>query len=189
MRTSAMPSSRERGSGLIIIIMIVAFMLAVGLLLLAVTGTSPKASDSLRLQGLAFDAAEAGFNAAWAALNDGFNSGLFSSFAGHYHSEYGGIADQLDTAFLNSNQPNPTYFRALTDEQLVQDCLDHPEPNILFNSEALDTDPRCTYTVFLVNDEPPGTVAQNDNDAILVCIGRGPRNTYKRLEIVLECPQ
>ncbi|MCK7499628.1 MAG: pilus assembly PilX N-terminal domain-containing protein [Comamonadaceae bacterium] len=68
---------RERGSGLIVVIMVVAFMLAVGMLLLTVTGTSPKASDSLRLQGLAFDAAEAGFNAAWAVLNDGFNSGLY----------------------------------------------------------------------------------------------------------------
>lgn len=189
MITPAHSSSRERGSGLIIIIMIVAFMLAVGMLLLTVTGMSPKASDSLRLQGLAFDAAEAGFNAAWAALNDGFNSGLFTSFAGQYHSEYGGVPDVLDTPFLSPNSPNPSYFRALTDEQIVQDCLDHPDGKILFNSQTLDTDPRCSYTVFLVNDEPPGTIVQNDNDAVLVCIGRGPRNTYKRLEIVIECPQ
>lgn len=61
---------REKGFGLIVIIMIVAFMLAVGILLLAVTGASPKAADSLRLQGMAFDTAEAGFNAAWMILND-----------------------------------------------------------------------------------------------------------------------
>lgn len=189
MITPAHSSSRERGSGLIIIIMIVAFMLAVGMLLLTVTGMSPKASDSLRLQSLAFDAAEAGFNAAWASLNDGFSSGLFASFAGHYHSEYGGVPNTLDNPFLGPNTPNPMYFRALTDEQLVQDILDHPDPNVLFAAQTLETDPRCSYTVFLVNDEPPGTIVQNDNDAILLCIGRGPRNTYKRLEIVIECPQ
>jgi len=75
--------SRERGSGLIVIIMIVAFMLAVGMLLLTVTGTSPKASDSMRLQGMAFDAAEAGFNSAWIVLNDAFLNKVYASFGGH----------------------------------------------------------------------------------------------------------
>jgi len=65
MRDASERFSRERGSGLIVVIMVVAFMLAVGMLLLTVTGTSPKISDNIRLQGMAFDAAEAGFNAAW----------------------------------------------------------------------------------------------------------------------------
>src|SRR4030065_691352 len=96
-------TSRERGSGLIVIIMIVAFMLAVGMLLLTVTGTSPKASDSMRLQGMAYVA------------------------------------------------PDPT--------------------NSIFNTEILVTDPRCAYTVFLINDEAPGTITADDGDCILVCIG------------------
>ncbi|OGD16705.1 MAG: hypothetical protein A2V76_02350 [Candidatus Aminicenantes bacterium RBG_16_63_14] len=176
-------TSRERGSGLIVIIMIVAFMLAVGMLLLTVTGTSPKVSDSMRLQGMAFDAAEAGFNQAWIVLNDAFLNQLYTSFGGHYRTQYGGVDNVLDDPTLT----NPYYFRKLTDEQIVADCLAHPDPNtIIFNSEPLVTDPRCTYTVFLINDEAPGTVAADDHDCILLCIGRGPRNTYKRLEIVIE---
>jgi hypothetical protein len=169
---------RQRGSGLIVIIMIVAFMLAVGMLLLTVTGTSPKVSDSMRLQGMAFDAAEAGFNSAWIVLNDAFLNRVYSSFAGQYRSNFGG-APGLDDPL------SPSYFRGLTDEQIVADVAADPT-NVLFNSEVLATDPRCAFTVFLVNDEAPGTIASDDNDCILVCIGRGPRNTYKRLEIVIE---
>jgi len=169
---------RERGSGLIVIIMIVAFMLAVGMLLLTVTGTSPKVSDSMRLQGMAFDSAEAGFNSAWIVLNDAFLNKVYTSFNGHYRTNFGG-APGLDDPLSSS------YFRKLTDEQIIADVAADPT-NAIFNSEVLATDDRCTYTVFLVNDEAPGTIAADDNDCILVCIGRGPRNTYKRLEIVIE---
>jgi len=181
MNTQAHSRQRERGSGLIIIIMIVAFMLAVGMLLLTVTGTSPKASDSMRLQGMAFDAAEAGFNAAWVVLNDNFLNRLTTSFNGQYRVHFGG-SPGLD------NPASPSYFRSLTDEQLVADiAADNTAANpALFSSEPLVTDPRCSFTVFLVNDEAPGTITADDNDCILVCIGRGPRNTYKRLEIVIE---
>lgn len=184
---------RERGSGLIVVIMIVAFMLAVGMLLLTVTGTSPKISESLRLQNMAFDAAEAGFNAAWTELNDRFNSGIMLSFAGQYRSQYGGVPDILDYPFYPSGTTtaNPSYFRSLTDEQIFEDCVAHPSDPLstFFISQQLAIDPRCSYTVFLINDEAPNTVTPNDNDCILLCIGRGPRNTYKRLEILLECPQ
>jgi hypothetical protein len=184
MSTRIHRRGRERGSGLIIIILIVAFMLAVGMVLLTVTGTSPQVSDSMRLQGMAFDSAEAGFNAAWVALNDSFNSAIWTSFAGHYKTTYNGSAGLDDPTVPGS------YFRSLTDEQIVADCAANPDPNtIIFNSEPLANDPRCSFTVFLVSDEPPNTVATNDNDAILLCIGRGPRNTYKRLEILIECPQ
>jgi hypothetical protein len=185
MNTRIHRTSRERGSGLIVVIMIVAFMLAVGMLLLTVTSTSPKVSDSLRLQSLAFDAAEAGFNAAWVVLNDSFSGMTYTSFSGHYHTEYAGNLNVLDNPALT----NPYYFRKLTDEQLVADCLANAgdyATTLIFNSEPLSTDPRCTYTVFLINDEAPGTVAADDDDCILICIGRGPRNTYKRLEIVIE---
>jgi hypothetical protein len=169
---------RERGSGLIVIIMIVAFMLAVGMLLLTVTGTSPKASDSMRLQGMAFDAAEAGFNQAWIVLNNAFLNKIYTSFSGQYRTNYGG-SPGLDDPL------SPYYFRRLTDEQIMADVAADPT-NSIFNSEPLVTDPRCVYTVFLINDEAPGTIVADDSDCILVCIGRGPRNTYKRLEIVLE---
>lgn len=183
MNTRSNRKTRERGSGLIVVIMIVAFMLAVGMLLLTVTGTSPKVSDSLRLQGLAFDSAEAGFNQAWIVLNDAFLNKVYTSFSGHYRTDYGGMPGVLDDPTL----ANPYYFRKLTDEQIFQDCIDNPDPTtIIFNNEQLVTDPRCTYTVFLINDEAPGTVTADDHDCILLCIGRGPRNTYKRLEIVIE---
>jgi hypothetical protein len=173
--------SRERGSGLIVIIMIVAFMLAVGMLLLTVTGMSPKASDSMRLQGMAFDAAEAGFNAAWVVLNDNFINRISTSFNGQYRTNFGG-APGLDDPL------SPSYFRSLTDEQIVADVAgDNTAANpALFSSEPLATDARCSFTVFLINDEAPGTIAADDHDCILVCIGRGPRDTYKRLEIVIE---
>lgn len=172
---------RERGSGLLVIIMIVAFMLAVGMLLLTVTGTSPKAADSMRLQGMAFDAAEAGFNAAWIILNDSFMNRVMSDFSTQYRTSFGG-APGLD------DPTSPSYFRSLTDAQLVADiAADNTAANpALFSSEPLATDPRCSFTVFLINDEAPGTIAADDRDCILVCIGRSPRNTFKRLEIVIE---
>jgi len=172
---------RERGSGLIIIIMIVAFMLAVGAILLTVTGMSPAASDSMRLQGMAFDAAEAGFNAAWVVLNDNFLNRAWSDFNGQYRTIYGG-ATGLDDPL------SPNYFRSLTDAQLVADiAADNTAANpAIFSSEPLANEPRCAFTVFLINDEAPGTIVADDRDCILVCIGRGPRNTFKRLEIVIE---
>jgi hypothetical protein len=172
---------RERGSGLVVIIMIVAFMLAVGMLLLTVTGTSPKAADSIRLQGMAFDAAEAGFNAAWIILNDSFMNRVMSDFSTQYRTNFGG-APGLD------DPTSPNYFRSLTDAQLVADiAADNTAANpALFSSEPLAADARCAFTVFLVNDEAPGTIAADDRDCLLVCIGRGPRNTFKRLEIVIE---
>ena len=178
MNRRTIDHGRERGAGLIVVIMIVAFMLAIGMLLLTVTGASPKASDSMRLQGMAFDAAEAGFNSAWIVLNDAFLNKVYSSFGGHYRTQFGG-AEGLDDPL------SPSYFRGLTDAQIVADVAADPT-NAIFNSEVLATDPRCAFTVFLVNDEAPGTIAADDNDCILVCIGRGPRNTYKRLEIVIE---
>jgi hypothetical protein len=201
MTTSPARTSRERGSGLIIVIMIVAFMLAVGMLLLSVTATSPKVSDDIRLQGLAFDAAEAGFDAAWAQLNGFFLGMAYTSFSGHYHADYNGTPGTLDDPGTN-DQPNPFYFRNLTDEQIVADCLAHRGEyanTLIFNSEPLSPDPADpagptdlvgSYTVFLINDE--GAVP-DDHDCIMVCIGRygtlgrqGRRDVYKRLEIVIE---
>ena len=178
MTRSPKELSRQRGSGLIVVIMVVAFMLAVGMLLLTVTGTSPKISDNIRLQGMAFDAAEAGFNSAWGVLNDQFLNRVAENFAGAYRTTFGGNAGLDDPQ-------SPFYFRSLTDEQIWADMV-ADNANTIFVAEPLATDPRCSFSVFLINDEAPGTVVADDRDCIMVCIGRGPRNTYKRLEIVIE---
>ena len=178
MSASQRHAPRERGSGLIVVIMIVAFMLAVGMLLLTVTGVSPRASDSLRLQGMAFDAAEAGFDSSWAVINEAFISHAWESFAGQYRTTFDG-AEGLD------DPSSPIYFRKLTDAQIVADIEADPT-GALFVSQVVTSDPRCAFTVFLVPDEAPNTIPVDDRDCLMVCIGRGPRNTYKRLEIVLE---
>ncbi len=183
MRNASERISRERGSGLIAVIMIVAFMLAVGMLLLSVTGTSPKISDSIRLQGLAFDAAEAGFNTAWGLLNDQFLLQGGENFGGMYRTTYG-VSAGLDDPL------SQFYFRSLTDQQLWDDLVANPPAvgggEFALVDQPLPTDPRCSFTVFLINDEAPGTIVADDRDCIMVCIGRGPRNTFKRLEIVIE---
>jgi len=178
MRYGSRHTSSQRGAGLIVVIMIVAFMLAVGMLLLTVTGTSPKISDNIRLQGMAFDAAEAGFNSAWGVLNDQFLNRLAENFAGMYRTTFGGVEGLDDPS-------SPRYFRSLTDEQLWADLVADPT-NALFVNQPLVTDPRNAFSVFLINDEAPGTIIADDRDCLLVCIGRSPRNTYKRLEIVIE---
>ena len=178
MRDASQRSSRERGSGLIVVIMVVAFMLAVGMLLLTVTGTSPKISDNIRLQTMAFDAAEAGFNAAWGVLNDQFLNRVVDDFGPLYRTTFEGNAGLDDPQ-------SPFYFRRLTDEQLWDDIVADPG-NALFAAEPLATDPLCAFSVFLINDEAPGTIAADDRDCLIICIGRGPRNTFKRLEIVIE---
>lgn len=168
---------RERGVAIIIVILVTAFLLAIGVGVLSLSGTGPKVSNSLRQQELAFQAAEAGFDAAWRYLNDASEGGAFMDFSGLYRSTYGG-AEGLDEPL------DVHYFRKLTDEELWADLISDPTTAI-FPPTQLPHDTRLSYIVFLVNDEPPGA-APNHADGILVCIGRGPQNTYKRLEIVLE---
>ena len=68
MRTKSLRNS-ERGSGLIIVIILVAGLAALGMTLLTLTSMGPKMSGGLRSQEEAFNAAEAGFNAAQAVIN------------------------------------------------------------------------------------------------------------------------
>ncbi len=171
------PAAHERGIAIIIVILVTAFLLAVGVSVLSLSGTGPKVSNSLRQQELAFQAAEAGFDAAWRYLNDASEGGAFMDFSGLYRSTYGGV-EGLDEPL------DPHYFRKLTDEELWTDIV-ADSTTAIFPPTQLPQDSRLSYLVFLVNDEPPGAVP-NHADGILVCIGRGPQNTYKRLEIVLE---
>jgi len=168
---------RERGVALIIVILVTAFLLAIGVGVLSLSGTGPKVSNSLRQQELAFQAAEAGFDAAWRYLNDASEGGAFLDFSGLCRTTYGG-ADGLDEPL------DVHYFRKLTDEELWTDVTGDPT-NAIFPPTQLPQDARLSYVVFMINDEPPGAVP-NYADGILVCIGRGPQNTYIRLEIVLE---
>ena len=101
----------ERGSSLIVVIMIVAFMLAVGVALLTITGTAPKASGSVRNQEEAFDAAEAGFDAARIAVESNFFDGLWTNLPDNCLQTPAGIDLPYD----------PNYFRKKTDAELVAD--------------------------------------------------------------------
>jgi len=199
----------RRGSGLIVVILVLAFMLAVGVTVLVVSSTGPKVSSAMRFQEEAFNAAEAGFNAARVALEEFFLSRQWSSFSGHYLTgvtQYG-----IDIPFINNDlsKPNPGYFRRLTDEQILNlldpnhdGVADVATDQLIFFEEPFNrqqsgnNDYRLTYTVFLIDDEA-GTGGPSDpKDVLMVCIGvvrSGPRITDKilttcRLEIGLEAP-
>jgi len=186
---------REKGSGLIIVILIVALLIGIGVPLLTLTGMSPKVSGSLRDHEEAFNAAEAGFDAARLAIEQYLANGQWTSFAGHTLTQPTGIDLPLD---LNLN-PNPFYFRLRTDAELLQSFDTNgdgtPEvANLLFFHQTYATDEqggidiRYTYTVFLIDDEASGGTADS-SDAILVSIGTvrsGARVLDSvRLEIVL----
>lgn len=55
---------------MMIVILVLAFMLTVGVAVLAVTTSGPKVSASMRYQEEAFNAAEAGFDAARMSIDD-----------------------------------------------------------------------------------------------------------------------
>jgi len=93
-----------------------------------------------------------------------------------------------DIRMAGAGLPEPFagwFIEGQDNEDQGADVHAHPA-NALFDSEPLATDGRCAFTVFPINDEPPGTITVDNSDCILVCIGRGPRNTYKRLEIAIE---
>lgn len=71
---------RERGAGLFIVILIAAGMAALGLSLLTLTSMGPKMAGGLRAQEEAFNAAEAGFDAARAIIEDHFAVGDWADF-------------------------------------------------------------------------------------------------------------
>lgn len=185
--TSRPALRRERGSGLIIVILVVAFMFSMGIAMMTITTTGKRVADNVRSQKQAFNAAEAGFDAAWNYLNGQFTSEAWSSFEGHTLLDPSGI-DLPSSTF---------YFRTRTDQEIfaLLDVNGDGTPdygNILFyrqtfyrNSQG-QLDPRFTYTVFLIDDEA-GTEASDSSDALLVCIGTfGIGNTVTTARIEVE---
>lgn len=191
--------NRERGSGLFIVIILVAGMAALSVTLLSLTSMGPKMSAGLRSQEEAFNAAEAGFNAACAQIEGFFGSGAWLNFAGHTLAQ----PSSIDLPFIGTNV-NPNYFRRVPDEELLasldpgKDGAPDFGPLLYFNqtfavTETGATDPRLSYTAFLINDEAVGGAA-DPNDALMVVIGvvragSGPSARViatSRLEIVLQ---
>ncbi len=185
----------ERGAGLFIVILVAAALAAMGLGLLTLTATGPRMSGGLRTQEEAFNAAEAGFDAARAAIEDRFALGEWTDFSGRTLTLPSGI----DAPFV-SGAASATYFRRLTDEQLMalfdaaSDGTPDVAPLVAFRQTfaALgdgSVDARLVYTAFLIDDEAGGATA-DASDALLVVIGevREGRRTLAstRLEIQLS---
>jgi hypothetical protein len=179
---------QEKGSGLIVVILVMAFLVTVGLAVITVTGIGSRVAGNVRAQHNAFNAAEAGFDAAWIAVEDFFLDESWTSFDGHYLVDPNGIDIPVDV----------NYFRKLTDQELLN-LLDSnsdgtPDYNniIFFKQEFIPaqgggTDPRYTYTAFLIDDER-GAGTSDPSDALLVCIGTagtGSTMTTSRIEVVL----
>lgn len=197
---------QPQGSGLIAVILVLAFMLTVGVAVLTVTSSGPKVSASMRYQEEAFNAAEAGFDAARITMEDSLAAGTWGSFTEHYLKS----PDGIDIPFLNMNlaTPNPNYFRRLTDEQILRlldqngdGQADNPlqviffeEPFVFDRNGTLDR--RYRYTVFIIDDEA-GFSTTDPTDFLIVCIGvvrSGPNVSDRilatcRLEIEIELPE
>jgi hypothetical protein len=164
------------------------FLVTVGIAVITVTGVGSRVAGNLRAQHHAFNAAEAGFDATWIAIEDLFLNEAWTSFDGNYLVDPTGIDLPLDV----------NYFRKLTDQELLTllDSNDDGTPDynniIFFKQEFIPaqgggTDPRYTYTAFLIDDERGGGTS-DPGDALLVCIGTagtGSTMTTSRLEIVL----
>jgi hypothetical protein len=185
-------AAKQKGSGLIVVILVMAFLVTVGVALITVTSIGSRVTGNVRAQQEAFNAAEAGFDVSWIAVEDYFLNHAWTSFDGRYLTEPAGIDIPLDV----------NYFRYFTDQELLnildQDGDGNPDYNnvIFFKQEFISvagggTDPRYTYTAFLIDDEAAGGMP-NHGDALLICIGTagtGPRMSTSRLEILLAVEQ
>ncbi|TRZ91977.1 hypothetical protein D4R89_01975 [bacterium] len=162
----------ERGSGLIVVIMVVAFMLAVGVALLTITGTAPKVAGSVRNQEEAFNTTEAGFDAARIAVESNFFDGTWTNLPDNCLQTPTGIDLPYDA----------NYFRKKTDAELVADPAAGGIPlptatnGVIFKDQPFinnATDLTRTYTVFLIDDEADTAhgAVPDPSDALMVCIG------------------
>jgi hypothetical protein len=175
-------TGKESGVTLIILIIVIAFLLAVGILVLYITGTGPEVAGNIRLQEEAFNAAEAGFDNAWTQIEGSFVGAGWTNFEGHYITIPTGVGDPLDA----------NYFRKLTDEEILA-AISAGDPNMIFYkvpfvlNQSGGLDARYTYTAFLIDDEGGGG-DPDPFDTLLICIGTvqsGSTFTTARLEINL----
>lgn len=181
MTTQRLP--RDRGAGLIVVIIVTSFLLSVGMLLLFVTGTGSAVAGNVRQQARAFEAAEAGFDAAFEQLNANIQS--ISDFAMLYRTTFNGQPGLDDST---PNPANPNYYMRRTDEELWADIVSDPT-NAVFVNQLLTTDPSLAYTVFLINDEGAPGVTPNDRDCDVICLGRAGRDVYARIVVRIEIQQ
>ena len=181
--------SQPDGFGLIIVILVMAFLMTMGIAMITITSTGTRVADNVQSQRQAFNAAEAGFDAAWVGLNNYFSNQTWTNFGGHTLTEPAGI-----------DLPSSTnYFRKLTDIEIFS-LLDSAGDGTadyanvllfkqLFVKNTSGTyDSRFTYTAFLIDDEAAGG-ASDSSDALLVCIGTfgtGEEMTTSRIEVELE---
>jgi hypothetical protein len=179
---------QEKGSGLIVVILVMAFLVTIGVALITVTGIGSRVAGNVRSHQQAFNAAEAGFDAAWIAIEDSFINESWMNFEGHYLIEPTGIDLPLDV----------NYFRKLTDLELLSLIDNNGDgmadySNVIFCRQEFipaqggGTDPRYTYTAFLIDDEAGGGTP-DPGDVLLICIGTagtGPKMSTSRLEIEL----
>ncbi|MGB9836326.1 MAG: hypothetical protein ACPLRX_06270 [Candidatus Saccharicenans sp.] len=197
---------KRNGSGMIAVILVLAFMLTVGVAVLTVTSSGPKVSATMRYQEEAFNAAEAGFDAARTAIEENFGNGLWANFENHYLTSPAGI----DIPFIGQDptKPNPLYFRRLTDEQILKlldpdrnGLPDNPDQLVFFEQPFVmdqngQEDRRYRYTVFLIDDEAGTGLGSDPSDVLMICIGvvrSGPEVKDKilatcRLEIEIALP-
>jgi len=167
----------KQGSSLIVVILVMAFMLSVGIALLTITGVAPKISGSVRDQEGAFNAAEAGFEAARVLIEGNLLSGAWASLSDNCLQTPAGIDVPLQA----------NYFRKQSDTSLLQ-TLSAGSKGVLYYQQPFvknangTNDTTREYTVFLINQ---GITS----DALLVCIGVMQTGTQvlatSRLEIDL----
>jgi hypothetical protein len=193
LRDQDSQNNRERGIGLIIIIMVLAFMASIGVALLTITDMGNKVSGNLRWQEEAFNAAETGFDAAWAQLENAFTSGGWTTFDGYYLTEPVGI----DNPDFSDPDSQLHYFRRRTDDEILylfeQNGIDQNTTGILFYHEPYilapdgSMDMQYTYTVFMIDDEE-GMNTSDATDVLLVCIGTagtGSNMVTARIEVMI----
>lgn len=175
--------SPERGSSLIVVILVMAFMLAVGVAILSITGMAPKVSGSLRDQEEAFNSAEAGFEAARIFIERSLLDGTWGNLQDNCMRTPAGIDLPLDANYFR-RQSDVTLTQALTTGTTGLLYKDHP----FLKMKSGQDDMTRTFTVFIIDDEAGGGVA-DPTDVMLVCIGvirSGSRIlATSRLEVLL----
>ena len=188
MKIRTMRTKRRSGFTLIIVILVLAFLLAVGVSVVAVTGSGTSISNNLRGQNQSLNAAEAGFDAAWQRMSTAFDYQNWTSFDTHYLQDPAGIDLPLSDNF----------YRKLNDLELLalldQDGNDVADSeNVIFYKQTF-VQPETgipsgylTYTVFLI-DKFAGSGTQQPGSGLLVVIGTagiGKMMSTTRLEVEL----